>query len=108
VIAITLCHGQQVPAALLAAIAHALQNGDIDMAIPHDRIDNDFGYHKATAETGPMHDRTRVKFAEIAHWVIDNIPEGRDQSLCITSLEDALMRANKAIATTLSPLELPV
>lgn len=71
----------------------------------HDRVDNDFGYHKATGTTGPMHDETRAKFAELAHWVVDNIPRGRDQSLCITALEDALMRANKAIATTLSPLE---
>lgn len=71
----------------------------------HDRITNDFGYHKATPQTGPMHDATRLKFAELAHWVADNTPAGRDQSLCITALEDALMRANKAIATNLSPLE---
>lgn len=71
----------------------------------HDRVTNDFGYHKATPQTGPMHDQARRIFADVAHWAIDAIPEGRDQSLCITALEDALMRANKAIATTLSPLE---
>lgn len=71
----------------------------------HQRVENDFGYHKATPVTGPMHDTTRAQFAELAHWVVENIPLGRDQSLCITALEDALMRANKAIATTLSPLE---
>ena len=70
----------------------------------HDRIDNDFGYHKGTAETIPLHEVVRTRFAALAHWAVDNTPPGRDQSLMLTALEDAAMRANKAIAMK-APLE---
>jgi len=71
----------------------------------HERIHNDFGYHKANEATIPLHEEARTLFANLAHWVADYVPEGRDQSLCITELEMALMRANKGIATNLAPLE---
>lgn len=71
----------------------------------HDRIDNDFGYHKATAETGPMHDDVRFRFKFLAHWVVDNTPAGREQSLALTSLQEAAMWTNAAVAVNLSPLE---
>lgn len=65
-----------------------------------ERIGNDFGFHPATETTRPMHEITRAKFFELAAWVVEFIPAGRDQSLCLTALEDAAMRANKAIAMT--------
>lgn len=71
----------------------------------HNRIDNDLGYHKATAETGPMHDAVRIHVKELAHWLIDNTPSGREQSLMLTALQEAQMWANAAIACNLSPLE---
>lgn len=71
----------------------------------HARVTNDFGYHKATEVTGPMHDATRAKFAELAHWVIDNLPYDRHLSLAITSLQEAQMWCNAAIATQLAPME---
>lgn len=71
----------------------------------HERIDNDFGYHKATTETGPMHDNVRAHCKELAHWLVDNTPPGRHQSLAITALQEAQMWANAAIACELSPLE---
>ncbi len=71
----------------------------------HHRIDNDFGYHKATAETGPMHDATRAKFIELAHWLVDYTPAGRHQSMAISELQLSLMLSNAAIAVALSPLE---
>lgn len=72
-----------------------------------DRLKNDFGYHKATAQTGPMHDATRAKFLELALWVADtaNVPPGRHQSLALTALQEAQMWCNAAIATQLAPLE---
>ena len=69
------------------------------------RIDNDFGYHKATAETGPMHDAVRSHVKETAHWLVANTPAGREQSLMLTALQEAQMWANAAIACNLSPLE---
>lgn len=71
----------------------------------HERIDNDFGYHKATVETGPMHDDVRAHCKALAHWLADNVPAGRHQSLAITALQEAQMWANAAIACALSPLE---
>ena len=71
----------------------------------HVRIDNDFGYHKATGETGPMHDAVRAHMKSIAHWLVDNTPAGREQSLMLTALQEAQMWANAAIACKLSPLE---
>ena len=70
----------------------------------HDRITNDFGYHRATDQTGPMHDAVRSRFAELAHWLVDNVPMGREQSLAFTELQLAQMWANAAIACNLSPL----
>lgn len=75
-----------------------------DMPIK-ERIANDFGYHKATAETGPMHDAVRTHFKELAYWLIDNTPASREQSLMLTELQQAQMWANAAIACNLSPLE---
>jgi hypothetical protein len=68
------------------------------------RIYEDFGYHPATPKTGELHERTRRNFVELAEWLVYNLPEGRDLSLCLTALEDSCMRANKAIAMT-APLE---
>lgn len=70
----------------------------------HERIDNDFGYHKATEETAPMHDEVRTHFKELAHWLVSNTPAGREQSLMLTALQEAQMWANAAIACKLSPL----
>lgn len=70
----------------------------------HDRVDNDFGYHKATEVTGPLHDATRAKFNELAHWVVENVPLSREQSLALTALQEAQMWINAAIACNLAPL----
>lgn len=65
-----------------------------------ERIRNDFGYHPATRETIPQHESVRQNFLSLAAWVVEFVPAGRDQSLCLTALEEAAMRANKAIAMT--------
>ena len=71
----------------------------------HNRIDNDFGYHKATSQTGPMHDDVRTYVKQLAHWLVDHTPAGREQSLMLTALQEAQMWANAAIACNLSPLD---
>lgn len=73
----------------------------------HDRIENDFGYHKATAETGPLHDAVRSHFKTLAHWLIEYTPPGRERRLMLTTLQEAQMWANAAIACNLAPLEQP-
>lgn len=71
----------------------------------HERIDNDFAYHAATAETGPMHDEVRAHVKELAHYLIDTVPFGREYSLMLTALQEAQMWANAAIACNLAPLK---
>lgn len=70
----------------------------------HGRVDNDFGYHKATEVTGPLHDETRAAFKVLAHWIVDNVPMSREQSLALTALQEAQMWTNAAIACNLAPL----
>lgn len=71
----------------------------------HTRIDNDFGFHGATDVSRPLHEATRQRFKALAHWVIDNVPAGREQSLALTELQNAQMWTNAAIACNLAPLE---
>lgn len=40
----------------------------------------------------------RVPFKEAARKVCESVPEGRDKSLALTHLEDALMRAIRGVA----------
>lgn len=70
-----------------------------------ERVKNDFGYHAATAETGPMHDAVRAHCSTLALWLIENTPASREQSLMLTALQEAQMWANAAIACNLSPLK---
>lgn len=57
-----------------------------------------FAFHPATAKTGPAHDKVRTKHALLASWVLQNVPEGRHQSLALTALQESMMWCNAAIA----------
>lgn len=69
-----------------------------------DEINNRFGFHKATIEgenaTLPKHTDLRLEFRGLAEWLDKILPDGRNKSLMWTHLEDASMRAHKAIAET--------
>jgi hypothetical protein len=71
----------------------------------HMRVENDLGYHKANETTVPLHEETRARFRMLAHWIIDNVPHSREQSLALTALQEAQMWTNAAIACNLAPLE---
>ena len=64
----------------------------------HERITNDFGFHPATDITSEIHNAARTNFANLAHWVIDNVPAGDNRRICIERLGEALMWANRAVA----------
>lgn len=67
------------------------------------RIDNDFGFHPATAVTGPKHDEVRLLCRTLAHDLNELLPEGRHKSLAISNLESVMHRANAAIACDTPP-----
>lgn len=64
----------------------------------HERIDNDFSFHPATEETGPKHDSVRQIVRDAAHALADVVPTGRERSVALTKLEEAMMWANAGIA----------
>lgn len=64
----------------------------------HEKVTNDFGFHPATDITAEIHNATRANFANLAHWVIDNVPPSDARMNCIARLREAMMWANGAIA----------
>jgi len=61
-------------------------------------LENRFAYHPADAPTGEQHDHVRQICLSAALDFNDRVPEGREKSLAITRLEEAMMWANAAIA----------
>lgn len=63
-------------------------------------IDNRFSFHPATPENGKgiIHDGIREEFKSFAHRMNGTLPDGREKSLVITHLEEAMMWANAGIA----------
>ncbi len=62
------------------------------------RIENDFTYHRPPAEIGEHFVTLRNKAKELAHLILDMIPQGREQATALTRLEEAIMHANAGIA----------
>ena len=69
------------------------------------RVANDFGFHPANDVTRPLHEQTRFLFKTLATWIVENTPATREQSLALTSLQEAAMWCNAAIAVNLAALE---
>lgn len=63
-----------------------------------DDIDNRFVYHKPDEAKGEKHSSVRNDMMTIARkWAL-NLPEGREKSLAIIKLEEAMFWANASIA----------
>ena len=61
-------------------------------------IKNRFAYHRATKETALVHSWVREEFTEFAYKLNDVLPDGREKSLMLTALQEAMMWGNAAIA----------
>ncbi|QNN99434.1 hypothetical protein SEA_SEPHIROTH_99 [Gordonia Phage Sephiroth] len=62
-------------------------------------IHNRFAFHPATtAEKKGAHGSIRETMLSTALYVNANVPDGREKSLAITALEEAMFWANAAIA----------
>ena len=65
-------------------------------------IENRFAFHPAiTPERGESHAAIREECKALAQFIIANVPEGREQALAITHLEEVMMWANAGIARQL-------
>lgn len=62
-------------------------------------IDNRFRFHPAPdEEKRNAHSAVRALYADLAHRVNERLPEGREKSLAITKLEEAMFWSNAALA----------
>ena len=61
-------------------------------------LSNRFAFHPAAAERADTHEQVRDACASLAHRLNELVPEGREKSLAITSLEQTMMWANAGIA----------
>lgn len=62
-------------------------------------LENRFSYHPAnTEERKQLHESIRNELLEMAEWLEENLPAGREKSLALTKLEEAMFWANAAVA----------
>lgn len=65
----------------------------------HARVENDFRNHPpATPEVATLMDDVTERFVHLAHYIVDNVPAGREQSTALTKLEECSMHTKAAIA----------
>lgn len=56
------------------------------------------GFHPGTADTAPIYQHNREGAIELANEWDGRLPDGREKSLALTALQEALMWANAAVA----------
>lgn len=61
-------------------------------------LGNRFTYHPPRADQIPLYEQMRARTRELAEWVNEVVPDGREKSLAVTHLEEAVMWANAGIA----------
>lgn len=66
--------------------------------ISNEELDIRFDYHPPTTEQIPHYTEVRRRFKELAKYMRDTIPDGREKNVAFTHLEQAQFSANSAIA----------
>jgi hypothetical protein len=63
-----------------------------------EEVANRFRFHPATPDTGQVHDAVRLHHGDLAEWIEENVPDSRERSLALTSLQESMMWCNAAVA----------
>jgi len=67
--------------------------------ITDERLESDFTYHNREPDVRvPKYQRIRDTCKALAYLICSLVPEGREQSLALTKIEEASMWANAGIA----------
>jgi hypothetical protein len=61
-------------------------------------LDNRFDYHRPTPERVAAHEAVREGCRAFAHFIEAKVPNGRERSLAITKIEEAMFWMNAGIA----------
>lgn len=62
-------------------------------------LEHRFAYHAPTTEEKKnAHSAVRTKCLELAKFINEKVPEGREKSLAVTHLEEVMLWSNAAIA----------
>lgn len=69
------------------------------------RLDNSFKYHAPFGDQAERYERIRSAGLDLVTIICGLTPPSREQSLAITAIEEAIMRANQAIALNEHPAE---
>lgn len=71
----------------------------------HSRVENDFRNHPpvgpGVAETM---DEVTSRMLDLAHWIVDSVPKGRERSTALTKLEECSMMCKAGIARNQPPV----
>lgn len=70
-------------------------------------LDRRLGYHPANDQTVPRYERNRAAAMKLAKRWDEELPPGREASLALTAVQEALMWANAAVACAPWGTELP-
>ena len=95
----------RIPEALRGRVL-VTSGADIDTSVvkPRSTAQEDLiarmSYHPATPDTAPKFDALRSLMLATANEALLLVPDGREQALMVTHLEEALMWGSKAIAMT--------
>jgi hypothetical protein len=69
-----------------------------DKAMDQSDIENRFTYHPPSAERAVKHVMIREHGKALAELLNENVPDGREKSLAIARVEEAIMWANAGLA----------
>lgn len=68
------------------------------MPVPQADLDNRFTYHAPKGDQGERYIALRAKAKELAEMIVAKVPDGREQVLALTNIEQSIFWANAGIA----------